>query len=228
LLRYWDGRHWTEHSRSKEQAMQPAYAGAGPAGASQAPAAVASRAMMYPATPDGQYLAGWWQRVGAYLIDSIIVGIIGGILASPWIGDLMDAYRAYFDQVLRDAEAGRQTAETTVLEQQMAGPMLAVILIFMAVQFVYNVGFLMTLQATPGKLALGLRVRLRSRPGPMPVLTVLLRWVAQFGISILNVVPFAGMVVGIYGFLDIFWPLWDGKKQALHDKVARTNVVRVR
>jgi uncharacterized RDD family membrane protein YckC len=183
---------------------------------------------MYPATPDGQYLAGWWQRVGAYLIDSIIVGIIGGILASPWIGDLMDAYRAYFDQVLRDAEAGRQTAETTVLEQQMAGPMLAVILIFMAVQFVYNVGFLMTLQATPGKLALGLRVRLRSRPGPMPVLTVLLRWVAQFGISILNVVPFAGMVVGIYGFLDVFWPLWDGKKQALHDKVARTNVVRVR
>jgi uncharacterized RDD family membrane protein YckC len=26
--------------------------------------------------------------------------------------------------------------------------------------------------------------------------------------------------------IDMLWPLWDDKKQALHDKVARTNVVR--
>jgi uncharacterized RDD family membrane protein YckC len=28
--------------------------------------------------------------------------------------------------------------------------------------------------------------------------------------------------------LDYLWPLWDDKKQALHDKVAKTNVVRTR
>jgi uncharacterized RDD family membrane protein YckC len=28
--------------------------------------------------------------------------------------------------------------------------------------------------------------------------------------------------------LDHLWPAWDGKKQAIHDKIARTNVVRSR
>ena len=105
MLRYWDGRHWTEHARSKEQALAPAYAGAAPTGSAYAPEGANARATMYPATPDGQFLAGWWQRVWAYLLDAIVVGIIGGILASPWIGDLLDAYREFFDQVLRDAEA---------------------------------------------------------------------------------------------------------------------------
>jgi len=186
-----------------------------------------SGATTYATTPDGQFLAGWWARVGAYLIDMVIVGIIGGILASPWIGDLVDAYRAFFDQVLRDAQAGRQTTDTAALEQQIAGPMLTIALIFLAVGFVYNVGFLMAVQATPGKLALGLRVRLRARP-ELPIGTVLLRWVGQFGVSILNVVPALGAFIGIYGLLDSLWPLWDGKKQAIHDKIARTNVVRVR
>src|SRR5687767_310572 len=40
LLRCWDGRHWTEHARTPEEAMQPAYVAAGPPGA-YAPAAPA-------------------------------------------------------------------------------------------------------------------------------------------------------------------------------------------
>jgi hypothetical protein len=75
--------------------MEPAYAGAAPTGSAYAPEGAYARATMYPATPDGQFLAGWWQRVWAYLLDAIVVGIIGGILASPWIGDLLDAYREF-------------------------------------------------------------------------------------------------------------------------------------
>ena len=227
LLRYWDGRQWTEHARTAEQALEPAYAGAGSAGVyALAPPAYGAPA---PATtPDGQFLAGWWQRVWAYLLDGLIVAVVGGLLASPWLSDVMDAYRQFFDQVVRDAEAGRQATDTTALEQQVAGPMATIALIFLVVGFIYNVGFLMALQATPGKLALGLRVRLRSRPGPMPIGTVLLRWASQFGYYILNLVPVVGMLLGLYGLLDYLWPLWDGKKQALHDKIARTNVVRSR
>jgi len=33
---------------------------------------------------------------------------------------------------------------------------------------------------------------------------------------------------GLYSLLDVLWPLWDDKKQAIHDKIAGTNVVRVR
>ena len=32
----------------------------------------------------------------------------------------------------------------------------------------------------------------------------------------------------LYGIADLLWPLWDAKKQAVHDKIARTNVVLVR
>jgi uncharacterized RDD family membrane protein YckC len=223
LLRYWDGRHWTEHAQPREAA----YAGAVPGATSYAPAAGAYGVEASPTTPDGQLLAGWWQRVGAYLIDWLIVGLVGGLLSSPWWGDVIDAFREFLDQAVRDAEAGVQTDSTT-FEQQIAGSIAVISLIYLAVGFVYHVAFLMTIQATPGKLALGLRVRLRDRPGPMPLWTVLLRWASQFGYSIVSVVPVLGTVLGLYWLLDHLWPLWDGKKQAVHDKIARTNVVRVR
>jgi hypothetical protein len=35
-------------------------------------------------------------------------------------------------------------------------------------------------------------------------------------------------VFGLYPLLDDLWPLWDDKKQAIHDKLAKTNVVRIR
>ena len=60
----------------------------------------------------------------------------------------------------------------------------------------------------------------------MPLGTVLLRWVAQYGVGLLGLVPFVGSIGGLYSLLNYLWPLWDGKKQALHDKVAKTNVVR--
>jgi len=226
LLRYWDGRHWTEHARTPEQAQEAVYAGAGPAGA-YAPAAPSFGAPMPATTPDGQLLAGWWQRVWAYLIDGFITGIVAAVLASPWWGDVFEAFSDFFDQALLDSQAGRQAPDTTALEQAIAGPLLTIVLINLAVGFVYHVGFLMAVQATPGKLLLGLRVRLRDRPG-LPLWSVLLRWVSQFGYTILNLSLVLGSVLWIYGLLDLLWPLWDGKKQALHDKVARTNVVRSR
>jgi uncharacterized RDD family membrane protein YckC len=226
LLRYWDGRHWTEHARTAEEVTQPAYAATGYGGASAPDTAYAGTAMA-AATPDGQLLAGYWQRVWAYLLDSLIVGLVGGLLASPWIGDVIDAFGQFMDQAVRDAEAG-VTTDPAAFQQAILGPIMVISLIFLVVGFVYHVGFLMALQATPGKLALGLRVRLRDRPGPMPIGTVLLRWAGQFGYAILNLVPIAGSLAGIYSLLDHLWPAWDGKKQAIHDKIARTNVVRSR
>ncbi|MGH3366361.1 MAG: RDD family protein [Nocardioidaceae bacterium] len=226
LLRYWDGRHWSDHARTAAEVMEPAYAGAGPGGV-YAPAAPSYGAPVPPTTPDGQFLAGWWQRVWAYLIDAIITGVIGGVLAAPWWGDVSRAFGDFIDQVVRDAEAGRPMTDTAALEQAIAGPLLTIALINLAVGFVYHVGFLMALQATPGKLLLGLRVRLRDRP-ELPLWSVLLRWDSQFGYTILNLSLILGSVLWIYGLLDVLWPLWDGKKQAIHDKVARTNVVRSR
>ena len=159
----------------------------------------------------------------------MILLVIVGIAAAPWFSQVFDVYRDYFDDVMADAEAGRQSSVSSFdLQNQVRGPLAIITLITLAVGFVYNVGFLMWKQATPGKLLTGLRVRLRERPGPMPLATVLLRWVGQFGYSVLGLIPFVGGLFGFYSLLDSLWPLWDNNKQAIHDKIAKTNVVRIR
>ena len=50
----------------------------------------------------------------------------------------------------------------------------------------------MSRQAAPGKLLIGLRSGCERRPGPMPIGTVVVRWVGQFGVGLLGLVPFLG------------------------------------
>jgi uncharacterized RDD family membrane protein YckC len=228
-LRYWDGARWTEHTAPAPYQSGPApYQGT--YGAPRVPAGSYGYAVKPPpTTPDGVPLAGWWQRVGALLIDWLIVSAVVAVVALPWIRDIWHTYRDFIDEVFRDTEnGGRSTVDTTRVQEDIAGPAAVVGLISLAVQFCYHVGFLMWRQATPGKLAVGLRVRLRERPGRMPFSTVLLRWLGQFGIRVIGLVPLVGSVTGLYLLLDYLWPLWDDKKQAVHDKIAKTNVVRVR
>ena len=222
-LRYWDGTRWTEHTAP---AQPPAPAtdqfGALPAYSQQDAAAypyVAGGAT----TPDGVPLAGWWWRVLALVIDNLVLGLIGAAVAFPWFRDLYDAYRDWFDEALNDTGG---TVDTSQLQSDIARPLAIITVISLALGFVYHVGFLMWKQATPGKLAVGLRVRLRERPGPMPFGTVLLRWLAQFGVGLVGMLPVVGFFTIIYRLLDYLWPLWDRPKQAIHDKVAKTNVVR--
>jgi uncharacterized RDD family membrane protein YckC len=179
-------------------------------------------------TPDGVPLAGWWWRVLAYVLDAILVGIVVALVAAPWISDAYQIYRDWFDDLVRTFDAGdSSTVDTEQLQRDLARPIAFIVGIQLVVGFCYHVGFLMWKQATPGKLMVGLRVRLRERPGPMPLGTVMVRWASQFGVAILNLVPVVGALIGIYTLLDVLWPIWDDKKQALHDKIARTNVVRV-
>jgi uncharacterized RDD family membrane protein YckC len=68
---------------------------------------------------------------------------------------------------------------------------------------------------TVGKMVLGIAVRSDggSRAGYGQAFgRVLLMWILQF--------------IGILQILNFLWPLWDKKKQAWHDKVAHTIVVR--
>jgi uncharacterized RDD family membrane protein YckC len=247
-LRYWDGTRWTEHT-SPAQALAageadaaPAYEGVYGMAPSQPgqesypaypsypsyPSYPAAPGGVYggaPTTPDGVPLAGWWWRVLAVIIDGIFLGVILAILSFPWFRDVFESYRDWFDEAM---DSGSSNPDTSQLQSDIAGPLAIISLISLALGFLYNVGFLMWKQATPGKLVLGLRVRLRERPGPMPIGTVLLRWVGQYGVGLLSLVPLAGCLTFVYTLLDYLWPLWDDKKQAIHDKIAKTNVVRVR
>lgn len=213
-LRYWDGRSWTEHVH---QAQPVPYAAEGLA--------------QGPTTPDGVPLSGWWRRVGAYLIDGLIVGIAASVVTIPkqiqMQKDLNDLMRRF------QASAGATgTADLGTFFHDYLDILLPMLkwsaLAAFVVWSVYSALMLRFKGATVGKMALGIAVRLRDRPGQLPWSNIVTRILVQQGVLLTSVVPVVYLALIWFPYLDSLWPLWDKKNQALHDKAAKTNVVRVR
>ena len=176
-------------------------------------------------TPDGQPLSGWWRRVFARIIDSIIVGLIGLPLTGYFYYQYSLVIWKYLQDTLDAAEAGTPTT-STALPPEAYKWMIPAVLIGMLVAFVYEYLFLTKKGATPGKMALGIAVRLRDVPGLPPGSAVAKRYGFEMALSLLAAIPVVGTLFSFLALINYLWPLWDDKKQALHDKVAHTNVVR--
>jgi uncharacterized RDD family membrane protein YckC len=100
--------------------------------------------------------------------------------------------------------------------------------LFTLVAIVYEVFFTTRSGATPGKKALGLRVRLREQPGPLPVNAALRRTVIPIGGNLFSSLPLLSQLVGLLQVADVLLPLANERKQAIHDLMAKTNVVDTR
>jgi len=175
-------------------------------------------------TPDGVVLSGWWKRVLARIIDNIIVSIVALPLIFVPLQKVADTLLAYFDAVFAAAQAGSSTVPDPPTTE-FATPILLISLIVLAVHVVYEVAFLTAKGATPGKMAVRISVRLRDEPGPPPLVAVLKRTAVLEAGSLVGLAPNVGIIGSTFSLVDYLWPLWDDKKQALHDKVAATNVV---
>jgi len=73
---------------------------------------------------------------------------------------------------------------------------------------------------TFGKRVLGIAVRDAATGGAIGVQRAVLRYIV---VGLFRVVLF----FGLFTLLDGLWPLWDPQRQALHDKIAGSVVVRV-
>ena len=93
-----------------------------------------------------------------YLVDAIILTVVAVAAEWPFVRQIATTYGDYFDATLRATQNGTQPPRTAELIGRIAGPLAAygAIAIAIAVSFVYNVAFLKTVQATPGKLLVGL------------------------------------------------------------------------
>jgi uncharacterized RDD family membrane protein YckC len=220
-LRYWDGAAWTAHTA-------PGTTPAAPTG---------------PTTPDGVPLAGWWWRVLSYVIDSVIIGFASGIVGFPAQLQVQRDLQPIMDRFTRGIEQnpdnppdfGAFVGDYLDILQQHAFWLVAPGAILTAV---YWAVFLRWKGATPGKLMLGMRVRLREQEGTLPWRSIIARMTVQFGVSwTILVLAFVtgsatlfivSMVTTLFIMLDPLWATWDSKRQTLHDKLARTNVVRSR
>jgi uncharacterized RDD family membrane protein YckC len=236
-LRWWDGQSWTaqvkaapKQLRQQWQAEAAAQRAAWAAEQAQHPRATATMTAPGAAvawqgtrdlTPDGQRLAGWGRRVAAYLVDQVILSVLCLVVGWHFLHQVMTVTSTWAQQQQEVATSvGTASAQPDPATMHaIVTSMLDYVAVGIAVQVVYGIGFLKAFSATPGKMMLGMEVRRRDAPGTLSWGTVLVRWLVQ---------SLIGVLFGIGSLLDALWPLWDGKRQALHDKAAGTNVVLTR
>ena len=204
--RWWDGSTWTEHV-----AADPAPGVVGPV-----------------VTPDGVPIAGMGRRIGAFVIDSLIVGVVAMLLGLPFLLAVFRAYGAYFERALDAANAGAQPPSSLSLYSTALGPLTGLYAVLLVVTLTYHIGFLRWRSATPGKLAVGLRVRARDGSGRLDWRTVWRRWASEYWYTVVALVPVVGGITGLYVWADDLSALGNPERRALHDRFADTVVVDVR
>jgi uncharacterized RDD family membrane protein YckC len=217
--RYWDGFSWSHQVRPSRPEGAAASDGPYPEGSYKAPA--------IPSTPDGQVLAGWWKRAGAAVLDWVIVLPLLVLVALPSLA-------SHWHSVTTWWQAGYGGNGTLVTDRSVpdppvldpsTGPGLTLYASLFVASLAWSVAFLRWKQATPGKLLTGLKVRRRSTPGALPWSTILRRVGFVAALAAAAQVPAIGIGFLVLAILDYLWPIWDANNQALHDKVAGTNVV---
>ena len=152
-------------------------------------------------------LAGWRSRVGAQLIDGVIIGVGALILFLP-IGAVFGV--GFAD----DSDATLWAA---------IGGLLLWVLCVSIIAFLYApVLMARTNGQTLGRMVLNIRVVRTSGER------------VTFGFALLREVLIKTVIFGIAGsftagiapLLDVLWPLWDEENRALHDFVVNTRVIK--
>jgi uncharacterized RDD family membrane protein YckC len=142
--------------------------------------------------------AEWWKRVVATIIDSILLSIVDAVL-SPIFG--LD--------------------DPTFSRGQFDGPggffsFVGGSLVMLLVGIVYYVALNGSEKGqTVGKMVMKIRVRDEATGGPAGYPKALIRYVVGIVLFLACILP---------GIVDLLFPLWDPKKQTLHDKAANTIV----
>jgi uncharacterized RDD family membrane protein YckC len=219
LLRWWDGYQWTDHRQSPPTA--------GPTG---------------PTTPDGQLLSGWWWRVLASFLDWIVLAIVVYAVTLPARADIQSDSLRLDEEYQPRIAAGDLGAFGDYLRETLqilyVDHVLAVLVVPALITLVYHGGMLHNRGATLGKLVCGLRVRLREQDGRLQWSTIGTRLAVQWGPGwAVGLVVALGAPIGlillaaaaavIFTFVDPLCAL-GARRQAIHDRVAGTVVVRPR
>jgi uncharacterized RDD family membrane protein YckC len=153
-------------------------------------------------------LAGWWSRVGATIIDSIVIGVMATVLLV-----VLGAIGA--TGFIADDTAGL----VTVMLALFVGTLCAV-----AAALVYApLMMAKTNGRTLGRMATGIRV-VRANGKPIDFGWAMLREVVVKGL-LFNVVA-GSFTLGLAYLIDVLWPLWDEENRALHDMVVDSRVIK--
>jgi uncharacterized RDD family membrane protein YckC len=152
-------------------------------------------------------LASWWSRVGAFLIDGVIVGVGAMILVVA---------------IMAPFSVGFFASDNAGFVALLVGFLIALLCVTL-VAFLYAPALMArTNGQTFGRMAVGIRV-VRASGEPMTFGFAMVREVV---VKALLFGLLGGITGGIVHLLDVLWPLWDEENRALHDFIVNTRVVR--
>ncbi len=187
-----------------------------PAASSQQPAtygAPAPAAPAYGQSPSAPTVpfASWWARVGASVLDSLIAFAV--VIVPFGIGMAL-AFKDAQSTTGIDPVTGFQTAELTGGVNPI-GVVIAVLGVLLGIGFtIWNLGIRQGKRGQSlGKKALGISVVRTDTGSYLGAGAGALRWLMA-------------ALLGNLCFINFLWPLWDEKKQAWHDKVVGSVVIK--
>jgi uncharacterized RDD family membrane protein YckC len=174
------------------------------------------------ATADGVRLAGWWWRVLASVVDGVFVGILSSLASLPLLLPLLDRFSAYFAKVVEAARQGSTQPPVAPNDLLPVSDQLSLALIGVLISVIYQVVFLRWRAATPGMLLCGLRVV----PVDQGHSREQLSWRCVIARALVWAAPALNTLLSVVRLVDVLFPLWHPKRQALHDLAARTQVTK--
>ncbi|QCR18200.1 RDD family protein [Agrococcus sp. SGAir0287] len=169
-------------------------------------------------TPDGVPLSGWWRRLFACLLDALLIGVAASIVTVP-------LQIARPDVWLGTVQSGRVLDMLVTLDARLIVGQLVTAALLLVIGGAYSILMTSRLGWTLGKRALGIRVRHRDRERLPTLGEAAARWAVALAPGALGQVPSVAGITNLWTMVDGLWPIWDRRRQAIHDKVARTNVV---
>ena len=155
-----------------------------------------------PTDAQGRVLAEWWKRAVAALIDGVILSIPVFLLLSLFgLG------------IQKSAE----TSDAQTVDGGAIAGFFITWLVYMVVAIAYYVYFHGNERGqTPGKMVMNLQLRDEASGGPVGYGKAALRWLTAGAL---------GLLCGVGSLIDVLFPLWDPKRQTIHDKAANTLVI---
>ncbi|WP_324603439.1 RDD family protein [Acidipropionibacterium acidipropionici] len=255
--RYWDGSRWTRNLRAPREVAAPAARHDRQSGRPETldplrtqgthkvvrrrsaddpqPTAPAPRRQepypggQYPSersrealTSDGVPLAGWWWRVLATIIDMALVWVVVAIVMHGQFSTFMTRYMNLATQNLGSYNAIIQAVSG---DQQLLAASMAITRGTIIGQIVYQFAMLAICSASVGQLVCRLRVvevdhgqehrRLRW-------------WRALLRAAVWGAVEFVSQTtLGLLELFSYLMPLWQRRRQTIHDLVGGTQVIRL-
>ena len=147
--------------------------------------------------PLGRPLANYGHRVGATLIDAVLLGVL----------DFM------FGAILNAA----MSTSTSLMAGTKFTFSVRGVLVYLVIHGTYTVAMLTIKGQTLGNMALGTRVVDAGTGSPV----TLPQAATRYGVQFLLRIPY-----GLGQLLNYLWPIWDNRWQTLHDKAAKTLVIK--